>query len=333
MMAETQFTHTVPKWLGGCAAIVAALGLACTNSIAHDVDLTRLPVGDGNVSSSPKAGWVWACRVNPEAGGAHKQGPWFSGDGTYDLTAKAIVPGDVMWNPKFAIDKQGDKRVFTTNDLPNHGTGVYPIGRNTDAYNYDRNPNSIREQSISFSVPANPKLGNPGCAPGAIGVLISGSVLFNPLDEPGRDAVAWETQDKCQGHPQQTGVYHYHSVSTCVDTETLANGHSALVGYAIDGFGIFGRKGLGGETLISSDLDECHGHTHAIEWDGRTVEMYHYHATWDFPYTVGCLRGSYDASLGRLLGGGGTGDQAGGRPPARRQGPPPKRQAPPPRKP
>ena len=43
----------------------------------------------------------------------------------------------------------------------------------------------------------------------------------------------------------------------------------------------------------SADLDECHGHTHQITWDGQEMSMYHYHATWDFPYTVGCMRGRY----------------------------------------
>jgi hypothetical protein len=315
------------------STVVGSALLSGAGALAHDVDLTRLPVGDGKVSDSAKAGWAWACRVNPTAGGANKQGPWFNGDGTYDLTAKAIVPGDVMWNPKFTVAKQGGNRVFSTNDLPNHGTGIYPIGRDTEAYKYDRNPNSISKQSISFSVPADPVMGKPACMPGSVGVLLSGSVLFNPLDEPGRDAVAWEIQDNCQGHPQQTGVYHYHSVSTCVDTKTLAGGHSALVGYAIDGFGIFGRKGEGGETLVSADLDECHGHTHEIEWDGRTVEMYHYHATWDFPYTVGCLRGAYDQDVALLLLGGPPqgGSQQGQQ--ATQPNQPPKRQAPPPRKP
>lgn len=28
-------------------------------------------------------------------------------------------------------------------------------------------------------------------------------------------------------------------------------------------------------------------------WDGRTARLYHYHATWDFPYTIGCLRGAW----------------------------------------
>ena len=73
------------------------------------------------------------------------------------------------------------------------------------------------------------------------------------------------------------------------DTE---DGHSALMGYAFDGFGIYGHRGANGEALTDADLDECHGDTHTIEWDGVSVEKYHYHATWEFPYTMGCFRGT-----------------------------------------
>src|SRR3546814_15494842 len=61
----------------------------------------------------------------------------------------------------------------------------------------------------------------------------------------------------------------YHSVSDCA-TDDHGDGHSDLVGYAFDGFGIFGHYGEDGETLTNDDLDECHGHTHEIEGDGRT---------------------------------------------------------------
>jgi hypothetical protein len=143
--------------------------------------------------------------------------------------------------------------------------------------------------------------------------------LFNALDAPGRDAVAHETQDKCQGHPQESGVYHYHSISTCIDDKRLPGGHSALVGYALDGFGIFGRYGEGGTLLSSADLDACHGHTHAIEWNGKRVVMYHYHATWDFPYTIGCLRGTYTlANVMAISGAPPRGRMGGGGPPGGR---------------
>ena len=302
-----------------------ALAIALTGSLgaaAHEADgpdLTRLPLGDGKISTAPKRGYIWACRVDPNGGGAFRNGPWIHADGTYDFTRKAVVSGRVSWPSRYHIALNGARRSFSTNDLPSHATGTFPIPATDAAYQYDRNPNSIHGQSFDFDLPADPQpLASPGCAPGAIGILTTGSVLFNALDAPGRDAVAHETQDACQGHPQDGGVYHYHSVSTCIDDKRLADGHSALVGYALDGFGIFGRYGEGGKLLASTDLDECHGHVHAIPWDGKMVVMYHYHASWDFPYTVGCLRGAYSmADMLKISGvgqGRGPGGQGGPRP-------------------
>jgi hypothetical protein len=114
-------------------------------------------------------------------------------------------------------------------------------------------------------------------------------------------------QDNCDGHPQVSGFYHYHSLSDCI--EDTASGHSALVGYAFDGFGIYGYYGEDGEELTNADLDECHGHTHMIEWNGQMVEMYHYHATHQFPYVVGCFHGT--AAVRALSGEGGQVQGAG----------------------
>jgi hypothetical protein len=284
------------------AVLVGMLGVP---ALAHDVDLTKLPLGDGKISASPQAGLIWACRVDPNGGGAFRDGPWIDkAHGTYDFTKKAVVGGHVAWNPHFVMTLEGENRVFTSNDLPNHPTGVFPISPSDPAYQYDRNPNAIHEQNVTVTIPADPVAApEPICAPGAVGILLTGSVLFNALDAPGRDAVAHETQDSCQGHPQESGVYHYHSVTTCMDDKRLPDGHSALVGYALDGFGIFGRYGEKGVLLSSSDLDACHGHTHAIPWDGRVMVMYHYHATWDFPYTVGCMHGSYARENVRAISG------------------------------
>lgn len=281
---------------------------------SHSVDLTRLPLGDGKISTGPQAGWIWACRTQPDAGGAFQDGPWIRADGTYDFTAKAVVDGAVTWPHHFEMTLQGDRRIFTSNDLPSHTTGIYPISPTDDAYQTDRNPHGIVSQNMQIELPANPALASqPSCAPGAIGILLSGSVLFSALDAPGRDAVAHETQDGCQGHPQEAGVYHYHSLTTCLTDTPSADGHSALLGYSLDGFGLYGHYGEGGQELTSADLDECHGHTHMIEWNGQMVEMYHYHATWDFPYTVGCMRGSYNMADMLAISGAPAG-QAGGPP-------------------
>ena len=271
---------------------------AATDSTASDhphtsdVDLTRLKLGDGKYATSPQVGYVYTCMQQFNGGGATGTGSWMNGDGTWDATKKAVVDGSVTWPHSFTITVQGDQRVFTGNNLPDHPTGNYPISSSDDAYTVDRNPNSIQEQSVTLSLPANPSAAaQPNCVGGEVGILLSGVVVFSAFDAEGRDAVAHEVQDECDGHPQRTGFYHYHSLSDCVE-DTSTSGHSSLVGYAFDGYGIYGYYGEDGSEVTNEDLDACHGHTHVVEWDGQMVEMYHYHATHEFPYTVGCFHGT-----------------------------------------
>ncbi|MSQ30056.1 MAG: YHYH protein [Dehalococcoidia bacterium] len=257
------------------------------------IDLLHVAVGDGNISTSARAGYVWRCRSGGGAGGgAGTKGPWFNSDGTYNATAKAIVDGEISWPSSFTSSKSGASRVLSGNALPSHVTGRFPIQPTDDAYQYDRNPNSIAHQTLSVTLPAEPQVASqPSClAPPFIAVLTSGAVVFDALDAMNRDAGAWETQDKCAGHPQRTGQYHYHTLTQCI--ADLGSGHSSLLGWAVDGFGLFGVRGERGETLANDDLDACHGHSHEVDWDGRRVTIYHYHATSEYPYTLGCFRGT-----------------------------------------
>ncbi|MBL8097721.1 MAG: YHYH protein [Anaerolineales bacterium] len=205
-----------------------------------DVDATHLEIGDGKYSTTPQVGYVFSCQTNYNGLGATgAPGNWINGDGTWNALMKAVVDGSVSWPHSFSISIQGDQRVLTGNGLPDHTTGNYPISPSDDAYVYDRNPNSISEQNITLTLPANPTIASqPTCVGGDVGIMLSGVVLFNAFDALGRDAQVHEVQDECDGHPQQAGVYHYHALSDCLeDTKT---GHSALMGYAFDGFGIYG---------------------------------------------------------------------------------------------
>lgn len=263
--------------------------------IADEVDLTSLPVGDGKISTRPEVGSVWSCSHQFRVPGPNsKVGNWSKDDGTFDLTAKPVVEGEVNWPSQLAIELNGDRRLLTSNLLPGHPTGKYPIAPGSEPYRYDRNPNSIKAQNALASFAAVPAFAaSPSCLPlGPIGVMLSGAPIFNSLDDAGKDALAHEIQDSCQGHPMGTGIYHYHSLSLCQEGSEEGEEHSPLVGYALDGFGIFGHLGEDGKVLNNDDLDACHGHTHTVDWDGSERELYHYHATWEYPYTLGCFRGT-----------------------------------------
>lgn len=251
-----------------------------------------LPVGDNKmVTDAAKTGNIYACSAYADstkrtAGGAGLRGPWFTNNNEYDVNKKLHVSGKVSWQASFTNNLTSTQRVITTNDLPNHPTGVFPIARSDAAYAYDRNPNSIKSQSLTYTLATVPTYGAPQCTGGEVGIMLTGVPIFNGFDAAARDAGAWEIQDDCAGHPQVSGEYHYHTLSSCIKDV----GVSQVIGFALDGFPITGPTVGTNNYLTTSDLDECHGLTSEITLDGKKVTTYHYVMTEDFPYSVSCFR-------------------------------------------
>lgn len=271
----------------------AATNTSTTSTNKTTEDLTKLPLGDGKVTTAgAKKGYVYSCTSNFKGGGAEHSGSWITGS-TWNAKAKPTVNGSVSWpSATVTFSLNGSQRVISGNGLPvDTLTGIFPIQANTTAYQYDHNPNSIKAQTVNVTLPANPTAAStPNCLGlGPIGYMTNGVALFNALDAAGRDAAAHEIQDKCDGHPQSAGIYHYHSMSDCIPNEDANN---KLVGYALDGYGIFSDRDANGNQYTSADLDACHGITSPITWDGKTVNMYHYVLTRDYPYSLGCYHGT-----------------------------------------
>lgn len=251
-----------------------------------------LPVGDQKYTTdTAKAGYIFACagyanNLNSRQGGAGKRGPWFIGTTQFDVNKKSHVSGSVSWQPSLNIKLENGQRIISTNDLPSHKTGIFPIRPTDPAYMYDRNPNSISAQSLNYTLNAAPTYGSPQCIGGQVGVMLTGVLLFSGFDAEGRDAGAWEVQDGCDGHPERTGEYHYHTLSRCISDVSVGS----VIGFALDGFPITGPKISDNNILSSSDLDECHGITSQVTLDNKKVTTYHYVMTEDFPYSVSCYR-------------------------------------------
>ncbi len=265
--------------------------------VGPPVDTSRLPIGTSKVSlSGPAVGGLYACDAgNPRGGGAQAAGPWLDeAAGTWDLAQKIAVQGEVPWPmATYSETINGSTRSITSNGLPvGEVTGTFPIASNDPAYSFDRNPNRIAASDITVTLPVSPATAaEPTClGKGRIGILKNGVSLFAPLDERNRDAVAYETQDQCDGHPQQTSVYHYHDIPSCV--RNAATGPSTVVGFAYDGFPIVVERDASGNLPTNADLDACHGRTSRIDLDGQIVETYHYSATHEFPYFIGCFAGN-----------------------------------------
>jgi hypothetical protein len=252
-----------------------------------------LGLGDGRISSSPQQGYIYACQnAFSGGGGTSASPPWIIGD-SWNPEEKVVVDGNISQSGEVSIEKIEGARLIRADGIPNHMTGVFPISTSDDAFVYDKNPNTVTAQNIVLQVAKIPTLADaPSCVPmGPIGIGLNGVAIFNGLDAMGRDAAAHEVLDVCEGHPQQKGMYHYHSESECLTSGFYEGADSTVIGYALDGFGIFSGNEYG-ETVTNEDLDACHGHTHTIPWDGELRNMYHYHMTEEYPYSVGCFMGA-----------------------------------------
>jgi YHYH protein len=312
-----------------CGPAAAGTRTAAFGASPSPVNPVAIPLGDGNLSTTPKVGFVDSCMTRfPTTGGAQAVGPWINTTAkTWDSVTKVNVQGSVAWPTASAsITRAGAKRTIKTNDLPtNHTTGTFPVASSDPAAAYDRNPNHIAAQSITWSVPSNPTAASkPSCTNGGpIGVLNDGVLVYNALDGEGRDAAAHEILDSCGGHPDMSSTYHHHDIPSCILDK--ATGPSTLVGYTADGYGIYVERDAQGALLTNASLDGCHGRTSPVVWNGKKKAIYHYDATLEYPYTVGCYHGT-PTKLPQTGGGGssgpaGPGGQAGGSAPPGPSGP------------
>ena len=125
--------------------------------------------------------------------------------------------------------------------IPGYAIGPWPM-----------NPNIPSNQSYVFRFPRVPAVnqGTKTATPlGAIGAWITGVPVYNPLDAMSyngqniwhQNAILFEgpSFDSCLGHPAPGGRYHHHQNAICTYTANPAV-HSALIGYAFDGYPIYG---------------------------------------------------------------------------------------------
>ena len=257
---------------------------------------------------------------------------------------------------------------ISTNGLPNHDFHSGPgccASSQTASYTIPLEPTDDPDCNPEFST------ANCTMAPerGAIAFAVNGVAIYGPEDGPGGDAVAGQEgayeEDRqqvwlglCHGHSGPGGEYHYHADSNCmhwhmeenqtwmdysIDSSRTVTEHSPIIGFAFDGYPIYGFVGLDENGSVKEmkssyrlkegengyngiddyeyiqgmgDLDSCNGQF------GPTPEYsngtYHYHTTWEngeggigFPYFINCYGGELSSSGD----GGGDGDPCAGGPP------------------
>jgi hypothetical protein len=219
-----------------------------------------------------------------------------SSSDTAEVTASQPVPA--LYQKIYgatSITSDGIYIYIKTKDLPDHKSAYYPVANALyEAYSgttfggntFNKNPNSIIEQSGTFKIPLNPVVNasHPATPLGPIGIAINGVPFFNQYAGPSQPLTGEITSfDKYYGHPQQSGMYHYHVEPLYLTT--VKSTKSGLMGFLLDGFPVYGPQEENGMVVTSSILDVYHGHTHTtVDYPNG---IYHYHFTDDAPYLNG----------------------------------------------
>jgi hypothetical protein len=218
-------------------------------------------------------------------------------------------------------DRTNHQIVITGNGIPNYtptilgfnvtdgwnttaggGLQTFKFSEDNGGANGGNNPNRILVATETFRIPLNP-VNNATATDtplGTVGVAINGIPIYNPFEDANQTAAETRIFSGCCGHPQLTGVYHYHKYPTClrftkgdvwqsekekcdeIDALVASGGHSPLIGFALDGWPVYGPVGwkdtnrvsnllkssytgandtYGNPTYVanSGDLDECNG--------------------------------------------------------------------------
>jgi len=188
---------------------------------------------------------------------------------------------------------EGDYVVIKTKNLPDHKSPYYSgtkwASTMYEAYNgtnplWSQNPNTIAENDATYKIPLHPAVASSHASTplGSMGVAVNGVAIFNQYAAM-RAPLTNEVNgfDQYGGHPQQSGVYHYHAEPYYLTTK---KGKDALMGFLLDGFPVYGPT-EGGKTITNTDLDVYHGHT-TVTAD-YPAGIYHYHITSADPYING----------------------------------------------
>jgi hypothetical protein len=163
------------------------------------------------------------------------------------------------FTPEVKIEVRDGYRYITSNGIPDHATGAFPNAGN---------PNSIAPQNYHWRVTTTPKPAQSLSPSMLFGVAING-VPFDPgTAELWNNDIRWHYEaltgflgtrgglgvDENLAHVQPNGAYHYHGLPMGLLKKLDYTHKPALVGYAADGFPIYGNYGYANPSDAASPI-------------------------------------------------------------------------------
>ncbi|BFM18589.1 hypothetical protein R50073_47720 [Maricurvus nonylphenolicus] len=192
-------------------------------------------------------------------GGHTRNHTTIQSDGNPDLQAARQAP---ITDSQVDIVEQEPWRVLTSNGIAEHNTGRFPNRGN---------PNAIRKQQYQYRVPLQPKQSaqTTTLRGHSFGLAVNG-VPFDPgaAEWYRGQRGQWQYEalsgavplgiDNNHAHVQPNGAYHYHGLPTgLMDKLNVTPAqHSALIGWAADGFPIYALYGYSDGSDTNSGIGQ-----------------------------------------------------------------------------
>ena len=238
--------------------------------------------------------------------------------GTSTAVSTIAAVKAAKWNPTVKLTYSSKSIIMQPTGIPNHARDAYYAVPKAGVVVPDATTANIiadptKAQAYKFTIPTTPKYSSKvtSTSLGSIGVMISGAVLYNPFEGDGKTVamasnftitnsagITASFVDKCAGHPTpNNGAYHYHGLPNCVTAKVDKTGKpSHIIGFALDGFPIYGDRDTKGKQITAKNLDQCNGVISATPEFQKGIYHYVLLGTADARSSIACFHGEVDAS-------------------------------------
>jgi len=203
-----------------------------------------------------------------------------------DAIAKSVE--EAGFSNSVEVTCNDDNAIITSNTFPTHELMTGIVGTNEQV--------PVPAQ-YSAPISLEPSLGStPLTRDAALGVAVNGVPIYDytaggemTLDDlqhhqERHDTYQTKQLDICGGHAGRGDDYHYHIKPKCMIEQMANKDDNPIIGWAFDGFPIYGDKNPDGSIITSGELDVCNGKK-------DSVFGYRYHTSDEAPYIVQCLMG------------------------------------------
>ncbi|MFD2916145.1 YHYH protein [Psychroserpens luteus] len=219
--------------------------------------------------------------------GKDKGGIWFKDGKVYDVDGHFIANLKEFYSDdEWALFREDGSVKVTKTQEECEGAAKPDVDEEYQNYCVECLPDYYREKVSTYVIPVKPMYLENSNALGRDGIGIAFNGVNFEAPAPTHAILAAHTLaplDDAGGHVNPHAGYHYHAVTGSTKEIEQKDVHAAMVGYAMDGFGIYAHKDKNGD--IYNDLDDCNGH-----YDN--VRGYHYHAgDAGSNQVLGCLHG------------------------------------------